>query len=373
MNIDPKRKQFSEILNLLAEELDISPTKRMDAAEKYRAVSDWLAAKEGSCLERYKPEIYPHGSFRLGTVVRPLGRDEFDLDFTCELQINNSARPDQVKGLVGQRLLENGRYEGIATPLNRCWRINYAGDFHMDIMPGIPDVDHELGNILVSDRKLASWIRSNPSGYARWFDEVMKPIRETIRFEVKASVEALPDDKIKTPLQVAIQILKRHRDLRFQHDLDNRPGSIILTTLAAKAYNQEEDLFSAILAIATGMPDKIEQDGEGHPVVLNPANLSENLAEKWKEHPERLTKFKSWLADVRTDLHALLSKGDLPSIAELLEDRFGTSESKAAIRKHGEQLNESHRLGNVVFGTGTIAVGSPSIATPVRRNRFYGA
>ena len=371
MNSDPKRQELSNILKHLAGELDITPTKRQEATDKYKAVTEWLGDSKG-CLVDYHPDIFPHGSFRLGTVVRSLGQDEFDLDFTCRLEIGPSERPEAVKALVGQRLLENGRYENIAKPKNRCWRINYSGDFHMDIMPAIPDARHEFGNIWVPDRKLAAWIRSNPRGYAKWFDDVMIPMRDIVRLEARASVETLPDEKIKTPLQLAIQILKRHRDLRFQHDLDNRPGSIILTTLAAKAYNREADLFSTILTIALGMPDQIERDELGHPVVKNPANLSENLAEKWKEHPERLIKFANWLGAVREDLLSLLAKDGLPGIGQVLESRFGERETRAAFRKHGEYLNDSHTQGKVGFVGGAVVLNAPNIVTPIRRNTSYG-
>ena len=39
-----------------------------------------------------------------------------------------------------------------------------------------------------------------------------------------------------------MQILKRHRDGAFADRPDVKPASIILTTLAAHAYNQEETL-----------------------------------------------------------------------------------------------------------------------------------
>ena len=52
----------------------------------------------------------------------------------------------------------------------------------------------------------------------------------------KASVEAIPDYKVRTPLQSSIMILKRHRDIMFVKDeLNTCPISIIITTLAAQS------------------------------------------------------------------------------------------------------------------------------------------
>lgn len=53
------------------------------------------------------------------------------------------------------------------------------------------------------------------------------------------SVRAVPKyQSNKTPLQRAVQILKRHRDIMFAGDED-KPVSIIITTLAAKAYQEK--------------------------------------------------------------------------------------------------------------------------------------
>lgn len=50
--------------------------------------------------------------------------------------------------------------------------------------------------------------------------------------------EDIPDALVRTPLQRAIQIMKRHRDMRFNghRDEDHKPISMIITTLAAKLY-----------------------------------------------------------------------------------------------------------------------------------------
>ena len=58
----------------------------------------------------------------------------------------------------------------------------------------------------------------------------------------EARVEDVPEYQVKTPLQQGIQILKRHRDIMFVEDPDDKPISIIITTLAAHAYNNESYL-----------------------------------------------------------------------------------------------------------------------------------
>ncbi len=71
----PERQQ--DIIRLV-QSLDISPTMHKNAVEKYRALANYL---EENGIDA---EIYPQGSFALGTVVRPSANDanaKYDLDF----------------------------------------------------------------------------------------------------------------------------------------------------------------------------------------------------------------------------------------------------------------------------------------------------
>lgn len=78
---------------------------------------------------------------------------------------------------------------------------------------------------------------SNPHGYAEWFDAVNVPTRAKVAplqkrrlFEanraIYTSVRNVPDALVRTPLQRAIQLLKRHRDVRFAgHHLEDKKPS----------------------------------------------------------------------------------------------------------------------------------------------------
>lgn len=65
------QKQYNELLENISKELDIPPNKYQLAVERYKSVGNWL---QGGAYENCTGEldIYPQGSFRLGTVVRPI-------------------------------------------------------------------------------------------------------------------------------------------------------------------------------------------------------------------------------------------------------------------------------------------------------------
>ncbi len=340
--ISERRNEFRQFLQGLAEALDISDTQYEAAVKHYEAVGDWLN-KEDSLISVHDPHIFPQGSFRLGTMIKPINdADRYDIDLVCELKrlCKERVTQKQLKDMVGDRLKANERYRKMLEEKNRCWRLHYADSahFHMDILPAIPD--HEINGIartiganlaasaiLITDRGFREWQCSNPVGYAEWFKERMhvqfNAKRMLLAESLRASVEDVPEYKVKTPLQLSIQILKRHRDIVFAKDLDDRPISIIISTLAARAYNNEAGLLDALQNIVNKMPSLIERDEQGNARITNPVNPLENFADKWKKYPQRENKFRHWLQEVLSNLDAALRAESLHDMTEGLKPRFG--------------------------------------------------
>jgi hypothetical protein len=392
--ISAEQRQLSNLLEQVAKSLDILDELFEEAVSKYEDVGNWLEEQDQNHGRR-EPQIYPQGSFRLGTVVRPISeKDEYDIDLVYERDLRKSSTSqEQLKEEAGEHLAGYVRYckqahrdvPSLASG-RRCWTLNYPDHFHMDVLPAIPDDEGRLRfapqcgtRILVTDRDLHEWQHSNPVGYAEWFKS-----RMAVRFREKraalaaemaqAAAEDVPEYKVKTPLQRAIQILKRHRDFHFQNDKDDRPVSIILTTLAAKAYNNQEDLVDALLTMVREMPNHIEtriEDGKRVSWVPNPVNDDENFADKWKEHPERETKFRAWLKQVDDDLTAALRGGGIHRVVDLLGISLGRSTVTKAAAAIGNTALKERRSGSLKMASGTGTLGAVG-STPVKEHTFYG-
>ena len=146
----------------------------------------------------------------------------------------------QLKAMVGDRLKHpSSRYKRMIDPEEggrRCWTIKYADEskFHLDILPSVPDdyawlialgVPEEWAKsaICITDRETwktdLNWPRSNPKGYAAWFKERMQERLYEQKLALaraeRAEVEEIEDFEVRTPLQRMIQLLKRHRDVRY--------------------------------------------------------------------------------------------------------------------------------------------------------------
>ena len=345
------KEQFVEhYLVSIAENLDISTTMREKAERSYRAVGEWL----GDCDVDSDVKIMPQGSFYLGTVIRPVSdNDEYDIDLVCLLKKATNKSEFEIKKIVGDRLREHKTYSSMLEPEGkRCWTLCYD-EFHMDILPCAPNqmyyVEPYLTEIRLTHKQdNGNYIPkySNPYEYHEWFEERMRVRVDEVRkdFSQKNQVEIskVPLYKVKTPLQRAIQLLKRHRDIMYnslpQTRKNNAPISIIITTLAASAYNNEVTLYDTLSNILMNMDKFIKRDDEKY-IIENPVMAEENFAEKWNENPEKAMEFFQWLKAARVDiLQEPINAQGLHNVSEKLALCFGRNIVQRTMIQDGDSM-----------------------------------
>ncbi|MCW8966526.1 MAG: nucleotidyltransferase [Candidatus Pacearchaeota archaeon] len=344
-----KDDRSNEVLRTILEKIELPDSAYEKAEMRYQDIGEWLHRPDSSCAE-FDPHVFSQGSFRLGTAIKPDSGEEYDLDMSCNLRQGLSKKlitQEQLKNYVGDELELYQKVRGIKEELaekKRCWRLEYADglSFHMDIVPCIPESEIRRGvlkqrmvensrfdvafaqnvselAVSITDNtdpeytvKTDDWRISNPEGYAHWFEYRMKTAREFINereMGFKASIDSLPYYRWKTPLQQVIQLLKRHRDTMFKDNDDSKPISVIITTLAAKSYNGETDLVTALSNILSRMESNISSIA---PHVPNPVNPAEDFSDKWydkdSQHLQLRENFYRWLYQARADFKAICTK-----------------------------------------------------------------
>ncbi len=401
-----QRNQFSEILEELGKTLDISETQYEAAVKSYEAVGNWLA-KEDSTLAPYSPEILPQGSFMLGTMVKTINdKDDLDIDLVCQLKGKNSNwTQEDLKQKVGERLNAHVTYKKMLDKEGRrCWTLAYSNsaNYHMDILPSIVDKgyriilekafsdaelkDIEKLGIRITDNQIDNykwetnhleWMKSNPFGYGRWFfQQATLDFRKS--FSLNESIAPVPKyNKEKLPLQRVVQILKRHRDMLFNGD-EHKPISIIITTLASKAYKKETSIIEALINVVNEMPNHIEEywsDEYGKMIkrISNPVNDEENFADKWIEYPQREKNFYNWLNEVQKDLNNILNqKGKgIQFINESMTKPFGKDAVNKAFSSYGEKYLKQRESGAMKMAAGTGMLGTIG-RTEVPQHKPFG-
>ena len=344
------------LLDAICAELDISAAMFQTAKERYESIAAYLD-EEGSQLRKYRPVIYPQGSINIDTAVKPIIDGEFDVDVICCFSVLERYPQTAFLDLIFARLQQRGIYT--LKRMNRCVRVQYANEFHIDITPGIPDIDLGPENILVTDKELGRWKESNARDYGMWFRAVAN-LSPKITYADRqmmnefAAAEPLPAPKFTKPmLNRIVQLMKRHRDVMFQGSKDG-PISAIITTLAAHsyAYHAENNFFSSeiefLRMVIRHMPVFITKIGSEERVP-NPKNPLENYADKWVRHPERRVAFHRWHAAVVLHMDQVLASMDngKERLFESLSSAYGPNVVKTAAIKRAEIRRAQEENGRI--------------------------
>lgn len=366
-----------DILDLV-KKLDISPSMYKNATEKYKNVATYLEENGANA------DIYPQGSFALGTIIRPYSKDKecaYDLDFIC--QHNDETKEtgaQEVKEKLGNILRESDLYSGKLIECDECYTIEYSKindiEFRLDIVPAVDE--NEAKKIQLASRcknpdlvtssiaipSRAEWITNNPKGYKKWFDSINAPFKDYNRvlrrqalFESASatykSIEELPEELERSSLQRVIQIIKYHRNVYFSNKPTSvRPLSAIITTLVAQISqyaSTDYDVFDLLAYVlkeltiyskyqvlnesvfkSTYQNKNIISRNEGKWKIENPANPDDNLADTWNENKIAASDFFKWITFITKDLISSLSASDT-DFKVLLESAFGYAFVNAGI------------------------------------------
>lgn len=368
----PQFAQLDDLLERICEKLQITQTQQETAKQRYEGVGEWLSSEE-SALAAADPRIYPQGSLRIGTTVKPLAEQEYDVDLVCELDLNwEQYEAVAVLNAIEARLRENKRYVPLIERKNRCLRLNYANEFHMDILPACPDCQKNHGCVKVPDRKAKEWKDSNPKGYAEWFENRAK---EMLLFVEKA-IEPFPGLeplKRKPALKRTVQLIKRYRDLTFQDNPELAPISIILTTLAGMRYEGQASVNKALAFILSEIVGNIPNGGR-RLVVLNPTNRDEDFSEKWDDNPALYGSFVQWVKEFNMRWMEVNATRGIHNIARILKVMFGETVTEIALKEQVEFMEKSRQGGTLraLSSTGTLVTAPTAQSIPVRKNTFHG-
>lgn len=298
--------KYEEFLNQIAKELDLTDTENETIINSYNAVGSFL--KNSDELSKYDPNIFPQGSFRLGTVVKPLKKDDYDIDLVCELSNASDLTPEDVKKKVGLPL-KNGRYNTqLEEEHGRCWTLDYQASppYHLDILAGVSFGNERVkATIRREGSSSYDWLYTNPKGFAKWFHSLSS--RKVSLLE-HGAVEKVNIYNNKTPLQRAVQLIKRHRDVFFKDNPKIGPASVIITALSGLAYNNESTIESILRNGPIGWMQYIKKSEDKYSIKI-PSLPDDDYADKWNgEDPDSAEIFLKWYRKLILDLDNLFSQ-----------------------------------------------------------------
>lgn len=211
-------------------------------------------------------DVIPAGSWAHRTIIRPVDtNDEFDADILLYLKEQAGWQPkDYIENLYSA-FCSSDEYKSIAHRMTRCVRIDYPGDFHVDVVPYVERYGHHYITNRSEPEGKGRFELSYPEGLTEWIDECQRVTGGTF---VKV-----------------VRLAKYLRDYKNTFTCK----SIILTTLLGNEVNAIEasydsslygDVPSALVTLfgklAVSLPLSM-------PAVMDPGGSGDNFTDRYKD------------------------------------------------------------------------------------------
>ncbi len=309
-------------------------------------------------LSDLKIDLFQQGSVAIDTAVIPTKNGaEFDADVVSVFDIIRRPRdkqdPQNVIDWFADRLRKNDGIKPQVKRRTRCVRLEYAGDFHIDIVPAHGG---KTGAILVPIKTDNGWEwkPSDPRGYINW-------------------VLYIDRDLYDHKFGRVVKMLKHWRNLKMGEA--SAPKSILLTAMlgyrikCADASQRPSDAESLVEVM-----EALNTDLKGHntkPRVNNPSMKSEDLAERWDD--EGFMIFKDKFDWATQKARQALDENDRDRSIGLWQGIFGSRYFPTELDGGGKAAVAVGAGGVTVSSTGRITIGKLDEGILVPGHRSFGA
>lgn len=324
-------KNNTEFGEFLRDEVNLNKNRIKRLESGIRGVTD--------CLEKRLTGFQttePQGSYALGTLIKPVdGDDEYDVDIQVVMNPNPKMEPKDYIDAVYNALKADGNYANKIKIKTRCVTIDYAGDFHLDVVPRIT----QNGKHYIFNRVKNECEETDGTNYREWFNKQNR----------------ITGGKLKR----IVRLLKYLRD----HKNNYTAKSIMLTTLAAGVIEPSDKGTEAVstdadtlVTVLTRM-DAYLQKNPTMPEIRNPALPSETFNRHWDDR--RYANFRKMVNSHARKAQAAKNAPNDEAL-KLWQDLFGDKFGKGSSGGDG--------------GKGTNSLpNSPSPSSGSRRQRSVAA
>lgn len=211
-------------------------------------------------------DTVPQGSWAHETIIRPAEGLEFDADFLVQVAEDAgwNADPKRYAAAVWNALHEHSTYGTMTTRKDRCVRVTYANDCHIDV---VPYVVLESGREAIVNRTTNEFEDTNPVEFTDWLQD-----KDTIT---------------NGNLRRVLRLLKYLRDQRNAFNIK----SVLLTTLVGEVVTSMrvelapgcyDDTPSTLVTIVQDL-DAWLQANPNKPSLVDPSCPSTSFDHRWTD------------------------------------------------------------------------------------------
>lgn len=395
---------------LLAEtaiRIELPPSMHRLAVERYEAVRNFVEREDSPLHDRVRI-FYPQGSMAIRATIKSKKRgDGYDIDIVAELILPPQTPPGLVLDLLFHAIngLPGSQYHGKVERQTRCVTVYYADEMHLDITPTIlldandprrswlfhakaeePEAAHR--RLLMNSFAFCGWFNERTPIDLEFAKAYAVKVNALDRMRADADVVPVPEHSTveggKSAAVVALQLLKRNRNIRYAGRSGRMPPSVMMAKFSGDAAVPGSSISGALFAITDMALAYLEAaDREGRLVdIRNPKCVDDRFTDRW---PENLAAQRTYIGDLklfRQQLEALMwDRYTLAQKQDLLTKMFGEGPAQSVIKDYSASLGRAVQSGQrTVAPTGRVmpaaGVAAPAIIRPApaqaRPHTFYG-
>lgn len=290
----------------LANKVNLSDGRISQLDARVSAVTNFLSTGDDAYADNFI-DLIPQGSYAHRTIINPVGAfDGFDADVLLHVEeIDGWDARDYVQKLY-EVFRGSSTYRNMVSRHDRCVKVDYANEFHIDVVPYMTRHDQKY----ITNRVTNAYELTNPEGYNQWLDERNRLASGRL---------------IKV-----IRLMKYFRDYKNTFSVK----SVVLSILLGGRVNDAAvwgdtsdypDVPTALKNIVGALDDYL-QANLLMPSIDDPSEPSENFNHRWNQieyanFRNKLNVYRGWIDDAYAELDIEESKRKW---RKLFGDKFGT-------------------------------------------------
>jgi hypothetical protein len=386
----PELSEADALLMDVARRIQLTKTRHEAADRNFRALCQYVD-RDGSPLQGLVVECYPSGSFATGTAIASrVKSSQHDVDVVIELSILPTTSPEAVLDALFEAINgeDGSRYRGKVKKNSRCVTVTYEDGTTVDLMPvaRFPQGPERAGNLFHHKgdeqfhKEVNAWAFKEHFNRLVEYDHAFYEMFKGRRLLVEGGMMAkdaqtlpMPDHapiEEKSPRVVALQLIKRNRDIEFRASARRdmrKPPSVALSAISLEAGPVMHTLVDEVISVANAIRVRLrDKTGpRGVVCVVNPAHPADVFTDRWPEYAAAQDLYDADLRRLVVELHRLkIDNLSLNENSALLRRLFGETAASYAI----ESLLDSRRLemesGRMHMGPTGRAVSGAAVAAP---------
>lgn len=286
----------------LTNTVNLKPSKLEDLDERVPTLTEVV---KGGVRDTTVLDAIPQGSWAHETIIQPAEGLEFDADFLVQLDEVEDWAPTKYNDVVWDVLSNHGVYGSKTTRKNRCVRVTYANDCHIDIVPYVVQAD---GTEAIVNRTTDEFEKTNPIGFTEWLQK--------------------KDSITGGDLRKVIRLLKYLRDHRGAFAIK----SILLTTVVGERVEQWRkdndaayyvDIPTTLLHVIKDLDDWLQaRPTKALASISDPSCENTTFDHRWTD--KQYETFRDDIHDLAAEIEAAYATEGVAESLAAWQDIFGT-------------------------------------------------